>query len=191
MPPHSLLCAAQLLPHDTCCDSVALGDWFWLVCYMATGSAALCMHFLCLQYARPVVRWRPDDHQCTDIVSPCTDIVVCSPAMCCVLYSPAGVSDEGLQVKQSVVQEALAVNKELIQQGPLQALQAVGGLEVAAMTGAYLEAAKRGMPAVVDGYISGKEAGFCSTTLANTAALRNISHQPGSLLPVHVRLWHS
>jgi nicotinate-nucleotide--dimethylbenzimidazole phosphoribosyltransferase len=67
----------------------------------------------------------------------------------------AGVSDEGLVVKQSVVQEALTVNRDLIQQGPLQALQAVGGLEVAAMTGAYLEAAKRGMPAVVDGYISG------------------------------------
>lgn len=65
------------------------------------------------------------------------------------------MSDEGLSVKQSVVQEALAVNQGLIQQGPLQALQAVGGLELAAMTGAYLEAARRGMPAIVDGYISG------------------------------------
>lgn len=67
----------------------------------------------------------------------------------------AGVSDEGLQVKQSVVQQALDTNRQLIQQGPLQALQAVGGLEMAAMTGAFLEAARRGIPAVVDGYISG------------------------------------
>lgn len=58
-------------------------------------------------------------------------------------------------MKQSVVQEALAVNQGLIQQGPLQALQAVGGLELAAMTGAYLEAARRGMPVMMDGYISG------------------------------------
>jgi nicotinate-nucleotide--dimethylbenzimidazole phosphoribosyltransferase len=69
-----------------------------------------------------------------------------------------GVDDAGLQVKQAVVQEALAANGSLIQQGPLQALQAVGGLELAAMTGAYLEAARRGMPAVVDGYISGAAA---------------------------------
>lgn len=66
------------------------------------------------------------------------------------------MSDEGLQVKQSVVQQALDTNRQLIQQGPLQALQAVGGLEMAAMTGAFLEAARRGIPAVVDGYISGE-----------------------------------
>jgi nicotinate-nucleotide--dimethylbenzimidazole phosphoribosyltransferase len=71
------------------------------------------------------------------------------------LWHLAGVGDEGLSVKQSVVQAALAVNQGLIQQGPLQALQAVGGLELAAMTGAYLEAARRGMPVIVDGYISG------------------------------------
>lgn len=58
-------------------------------------------------------------------------------------------------MKQGVVQQALEANTQLIQQGPLQALQAVGGLEVAAMAGAYLEAARRGVPAVVDGYISG------------------------------------
>lgn len=74
------------------------------------------------------------------------------------VYVPVGVDDEGLKVKQAVVQEALEVNRDLIQQGPLGALQAVGGLELAAMTGAFLEAAHRGMPALVDGYISGAAA---------------------------------
>lgn len=68
--------------------------------------------------------------------------------------SSAGVDDEGLKVKQSVVQAALHTNRDLIQQGPLQALQAVGGVELAAMTAAYLQAAQRGMPVVADGYIS-------------------------------------
>jgi len=60
----------------------------------------------------------------------------------------------GLKGKQAVVQEAVCVNQDLVRTGPLGALQAVGGLELAAMTGAFLEAADRGMPAVVDGYIS-------------------------------------
>jgi nicotinate-nucleotide--dimethylbenzimidazole phosphoribosyltransferase len=65
------------------------------------------------------------------------------------------VDDAGLKVKQEVVAAALQQNQDLIQQGPLQALQAVGGLELAAMAGAYIEAGRRGIPAVIDGFISG------------------------------------
>lgn len=83
----------------------------------------------------------------------CPDL---SPADVC--GRGTGVNDEGLGVKQAVVQQALAVNQELIQQGPLQALQAVGGLELAAMSGAFCEAARLGLPVVVDGYISGAAA---------------------------------
>lgn len=80
------------------------------------------------------------------------------------------MSDQGLCEKQAVVQQALGVNQGLIQQGPLQALQAVGGLEVAAMTGAFCEAARRGMPVVVDGYVSGRQAlAHCTALLATTS----------------------
>lgn len=53
---------------------------------------------------------------------------------------------------------AVAAHAQLIAQGPLHALQAVGGLELAAMAGAFLEASKRSMPVVVDGFVSGAAA---------------------------------
>lgn len=61
---------------------------------------------------------------------------------------------------------ALSLNQELIQSGPLGALQAVGGLELAAMVGAYLAAAERQVPVIVDGFVSG------------AAALTAVRHQP-------------
>lgn len=70
----------------------------------------------------------------------------------------AGVDNAGLSAKQQVVAAALTANQQLIQSGPLGALQAVGGLELAAMTGAYIAAAERQMPAIVDGFVSGAAA---------------------------------
>ncbi|KAF5840144.1 phosphoribosyltransferase-domain-containing protein [Dunaliella salina] len=70
-----------------------------------------------------------------------------------------GLDDAGLRVKQEAVAAALQANAALVQSGcALQALQAVGGLELAAMTGACLEAEKLNTPVVVDGFISGAAA---------------------------------
>ncbi|KAG2427026.1 hypothetical protein HYH02_014672 [Chlamydomonas schloesseri] len=73
-----------------------------------------------------------------------------------------GVDDAGLDAKRRAVADALAVNAELIKGGggsggggALAALRAVGGLELAAMAGAALEAAALGVPVVADGFISG------------------------------------
>jgi nicotinate-nucleotide--dimethylbenzimidazole phosphoribosyltransferase len=69
-----------------------------------------------------------------------------------------GVDDNGLEIKQSAVRRGLEVNNELIQQRNRCAkgvLQAVGGLEIAAMVGAYLKAAELRLPVVVDGFVSG------------------------------------
>eukprot|EP00775_Hariotina_reticulata_P010334 gene10334-10491_t len=66
-----------------------------------------------------------------------------------------GVDDAGLAAKQAAVAAALSINQHHIGNGPLQALQAVGGLELAAMAGAYLEAASQCMPVIVDGFVSG------------------------------------
>ena len=70
-----------------------------------------------------------------------------------------GVDDAGLAAKRAAVADALAANADLIAAGgALGALRAVGGLELAAMAGAYLEAARRRLPAIVDGFISGAAA---------------------------------
>lgn len=76
------------------------------------------------------------------------------------------MDDAGLQAKQQAVAAALAANSSLIAEGPLGALQAVSGLELAAMTGAYLAAAERGLPVLADGFISG------------VAALAALRHAP-------------
>lgn len=83
------------------------------------------------------------------LILPATD--TCCASIC----NAAGLDDAGLSCKQSVVARALALHASLISQGPLQALQAVGGLEIAAMAGAYLEAGRLRMPTIVDGFISG------------------------------------
>jgi nicotinate-nucleotide--dimethylbenzimidazole phosphoribosyltransferase len=64
-----------------------------------------------------------------------------------------GLDDAAVQAKVQVIEKALAVNKERCAT-PLGALAAVGGLEIAAICGVVLEAAKSRVPVVVDGFIS-------------------------------------
>ncbi len=63
-----------------------------------------------------------------------------------------GLDDAGLQRKVQVVERALARHRPRAD-APLQALAAVGGLEIAALAGAMLAAAARRVPVVLDGYI--------------------------------------
>lgn len=69
-----------------------------------------------------------------------------------------GLDNEGVCRKVDVVLRSLAVNADLIALGPLSALRAVGGLEIAAMVGAYLKSAELRIPIIVDGFISGSAA---------------------------------
>lgn len=62
-----------------------------------------------------------------------------------------GVDDSGRARKVAVVKKALETLAERSQE---EILQQVGGLEIAAMAGFYLQAATRGVPAVVDGFIA-------------------------------------
>ena len=64
-----------------------------------------------------------------------------------------GIDDAALNHKVEVIEKALAVNRERCT-GPVETLAAVGGLEIAAICGAVLEAAKSRIPVVVDGFIS-------------------------------------
>jgi nicotinate-nucleotide--dimethylbenzimidazole phosphoribosyltransferase len=67
-----------------------------------------------------------------------------------------GVDDAGLARKREVVEIALArVSKSAAGiRDPLHTLAELGGLEIAAIAGFYLEAARQGIPVMLDGYIS-------------------------------------
>jgi len=64
-----------------------------------------------------------------------------------------GVSDEALVLKTRIVQQAIDLHRPACDDS-LSVLRHVGGLEIAAITGAMLAAAKIGMPVIVDGFIS-------------------------------------
>ena len=66
-----------------------------------------------------------------------------------------GVDDKGLLFKQKVIAEALQrhqLNGEAALD-PLYVLRTVGGLEIAAMCGAIIRCAQRGVPVLVDGFV--------------------------------------
>jgi len=63
-----------------------------------------------------------------------------------------GLDDAGLARKLGVLQEALALHAQAV--APLDVLMALGGLELATMTGAVLEAARQRRVIVVDGFIT-------------------------------------
>ena len=73
------------------------------------------------------------------------------PAM--IVGSGTGLDAKGRAHKLGVVKRALArVNVQSLT--PLQLLSELGGFEIAAMTGCYLQAARMGVPILLDGFIS-------------------------------------
>jgi nicotinate-nucleotide--dimethylbenzimidazole phosphoribosyltransferase len=68
-----------------------------------------------------------------------------------------GLDDAAWANKVSVIERAIAVNQPDASD-PLGVLTALGGLEIAALVGAMLGAARRRVPVVLDGFISGAAA---------------------------------
>ena len=66
----------------------------------------------------------------------------------------AGLSSGGLRRKKEVITRAIALHKPDAADA-LDVLSKVGGFDLAGLTGIYLGAAAMGMPAVMDGFISG------------------------------------
>jgi nicotinate-nucleotide--dimethylbenzimidazole phosphoribosyltransferase len=64
-----------------------------------------------------------------------------------------GIDDAGLIRKMEVIKQSLKINREKLSD-PLQALAALGGLEIAGICGLCLGAAASRIPVVVDGFIS-------------------------------------
>lgn len=65
-----------------------------------------------------------------------------------------GITAEILTRKCRVIEKALEVNHMKRASSPLDVLQRVGGLEIAAMTGMILAAREQRVPVVIDGFIS-------------------------------------
>lgn len=68
----------------------------------------------------------------------------------------AGLDDAALERKAQTIEEALALHGPAIAGAdgpPLEALRRVGGLEIAALVGAIVRAARTGVPVLVDGFI--------------------------------------
>ena len=77
------------------------------------------------------------------------------------------MTDEGYQKKLAVIEAALALHCPDAND-PIDVLTKVGGLDLAAMTGAYLGCAAEHIPAVVDGFIS-IVAALCAVRLCPAA----------------------
>ncbi|WP_407307074.1 nicotinate-nucleotide--dimethylbenzimidazole phosphoribosyltransferase [Acinetobacter sp.] len=85
-----------------------------------------------------------------------------SAVACFLLNDPAeqltgvgtGIREEQLIHKKNVINQAIALHTDYVAQDAFKALCAVGGLEIAAMVGAYIRCAQLGLPMVVDGFIT-------------------------------------
>lgn len=65
-----------------------------------------------------------------------------------------GINNQQLQHKIAVIDQAVKLHQHNVADDAFKILAAVGGLEIAAMTGAYIRSAQLGLPIVVDGFIS-------------------------------------
>jgi nicotinate-nucleotide--dimethylbenzimidazole phosphoribosyltransferase len=92
-----------------------------------------------------------------------------------------GVDDDGLERKRLAVRTALGVNAELIAKGPIEALAAVGGLEIAGLVGVILEAAAARRPVLIDGFISGAAALVASLVAPGVTGYMIASHRSQEL----------
>ncbi len=99
-----------------------------------------------------------------------------------VLTGPGtGLDTAGIARKQAVIEQALALHRHHLSD-PLAALMHVGGLEIAALTGAYCACAQRGVPMLVDGYISSVAALTATRLCAGAGGWMLLSHasaEPG------------
>jgi len=64
-----------------------------------------------------------------------------------------GLDNKGVSHKASVIEKSLQLHADKLNT-PVDVLQYLGGLEIAALTGAYIASAQQSMPILVDGFIS-------------------------------------
>jgi nicotinate-nucleotide--dimethylbenzimidazole phosphoribosyltransferase len=112
-----------------------------------------------------------------------------------------GIDHAGLIRKQRCIEKALALHVRA-DTGPQEILRCLGGFEIAALVGAYIGCAQRGIPSLVDGFICTAAAlvacrlnpsvkpwllfSHCSAEAAHRSVLRSLGALP--LLDLGLRL---
>lgn len=100
------------------------------------------------------------------------------PAM--IVGSGTGLDTKGREHKQNIVRQAMQRISGLAA-APFQIMGEVGGFEIAAITGYYLQAARRGIPILLDGYISTAAALVASQLQPTARDWMIASHQSAEL----------
>lgn len=96
----------------------------------------------------------------------------------------AGLKDAKLKKKIQLITQALAINQP-DPRNPLDVLSKLGGLEIAALTGAILACAARRVPVVLDGFVSGAAAMLACRLNARCKCFlmaAHLSEEPGHKL---------
>lgn len=96
-----------------------------------------------------------------------------------------GIVEEVLRHKADVIDQALQ-RHSTVSTAPLQVLQVLGGFEIAAMVGAYLQAAQKGLTVLVDGVISSAAAYLACQVNPDVRHWMLFGHQ--SAEPLHQRI---
>jgi nicotinate-nucleotide--dimethylbenzimidazole phosphoribosyltransferase len=107
---------------------------------------------------------------------PADEADVCGPG--------TGVDEEGVKRKVAAVRAALDVNAEALAD-PISTLAAVGGFEIATLTGIILECAALGVPVVLDGFITGAAALVAARIAPDSVGAMIAGHrssEPGAFL---------
>lgn len=87
-----------------------------------------------------------------------------------------GLDDTGIARKAAIIEQALALHAGRLAD-PAAVLACVGGFEIAALAGAYVAAAQRGLPVLVDGFISTAAALAAVRLCAGAEAWLLLSHR--------------
>lgn len=103
---------------------------------------------------------------------------------CVLLEQPAvllvgpgtGLDDSGVRHKAAVIDAAIA-HYALTKHDGFEALRHFGGFEIAALTGAFMHAAQRGLPVLVDGFICSVAALIAETLLPGSKQWFIYSHR--------------
>ena len=68
-----------------------------------------------------------------------------------------GLGGYGVNHKADLIEKSLSLHQAFLNK-PLETLRRLGGFEIAALTGAYIACAQKGLPVLVDGFIAGSAA---------------------------------
>ena len=97
----------------------------------------------------------------------------------------AGLDASGVTRKTQVIAKALRVHRSALRE-PMETLRCLGGFEIAALVGAYLRCAQRGIPVLVDGFICSVAALMAKRLNPAVEPWLILSHRSAEPASVHI-----